>query len=293
MGIVSPKCDFSFKQLMLNEKVRKYFLSDVLRIPVEQIRTVRLSNPFLWKRYLWQKQGILDVKVELNDNSRVNVELQIRMVADWDRRSLFYLAKMYTEDLLIGERYHKLKKCICINILDFVINEKPEYHRVYRLRDEQGSDYSDLFEIHVIELRKQLTGKEPVDDWIRLFNAETEAELDMIRTKNPGILEAIREVRIMSLRKDMRALYEAHMKEVRDRCAREDYVRAEGKAEGKSEGKAEYVLQLLNTRGTVPPELERIVCEQRNTDMLNRWHLLAAGAESIEEFVAEAGINLP
>ena len=86
MGIVSPKCDFSFKQLMLNEKVRKYFLSDVLRIPVEQIRTVRLSNPFLWKRYLWQKQGILDVKVELNDNSRVNVELQIRMVRSEERR---------------------------------------------------------------------------------------------------------------------------------------------------------------------------------------------------------------
>ncbi|MCI8462837.1 MAG: hypothetical protein HFG25_07865, partial [Lachnospiraceae bacterium] len=57
MEIVSLKYDFSFKHLMLNEKVRKYFISDVLGIPVEEIRSVRLSNPFLWKRYRKQKQG--------------------------------------------------------------------------------------------------------------------------------------------------------------------------------------------------------------------------------------------
>ncbi|MCM1193830.1 MAG: Rpn family recombination-promoting nuclease/putative transposase, partial [Acetatifactor muris] len=195
MGIVSLRYDFSFKQLMLNEEVRRYFISDVLGIPAGEIRSVRLANPFLWKRYARQKQGILDVRVELNDDSRVNIELQIRMVAHWDKRSLFYLAKMFTEDLLAGERYHKLKKCICINILDFNLNESPEYHRKYKLRDEKGEEFSDMFEIHVIELRKQISGDRPLDDWIRLFNAETEAELDMIKTENPGILEAVKEVK--------------------------------------------------------------------------------------------------
>lgn len=128
MGIVSLKFDFSFKQLMLNEAVRKYFISDVLGIPVSEIRSVRLSNPFLWRRYFRQKQGILDVKVELNEDSIVDIELQIRMLAYWDKRSLYYLAKMFTEGLLIGEKYHRLKKCICINILDFDMNESPEYH---------------------------------------------------------------------------------------------------------------------------------------------------------------------
>ncbi|MCM1058546.1 MAG: Rpn family recombination-promoting nuclease/putative transposase, partial [Firmicutes bacterium] len=225
MEIVSLKYDFSFKQLMLNEEVRKYFISDVLEIPLGEIRSVRLANPFLWKRYARQKQGILDVRVELNDDSRVNIELQIRMVAQWDKRSLFYLAKMFTEDLLSGERYHKLKKCICINILDFDLNESPAYHRRYKLRDENGEEFSDMFEIHVIELKKQISGDKPLDDWIRLFNAETEAELDMIKTKNPGILEAVKEVKVMSLRKDLRALYEGHMREIRDKYARDDYVR--------------------------------------------------------------------
>ena len=78
-----------------------------------------------------------------------------------------------------------------------------------------------------------------MDDWIRLMNAETEEEVDMIRTENPGVLAAIREIKIMNLGKGLRALYEAHMKEVRDRNARDEYVWEEGIAKGKAEGKAE------------------------------------------------------
>ncbi|MDE6166906.1 MAG: Rpn family recombination-promoting nuclease/putative transposase [Acetatifactor sp.] len=219
MEIISLKYDFSFKYLMLNEKVRRYFIADALGIPAEEIRSIRLANTFLWKRYFWQKQGILDVLVELNDNSKVNIELQIKMLEAWDKRSLFYLAKMFTEDLRRGEKYHRLKKCICINIVDFHVDEEPEYHRVYRLRDKEGHEFSGMFEVHIIELGKELKGGTALDDWIRLINAKTKEELNMIRTMNPGILEAIEEVKAMSLRKGLRALYEAHLKEMRDRMA--------------------------------------------------------------------------
>ena len=47
--IVSLKFDFSFKHLFLNEEVRRHFISDVLGIPLEGIREVRLTNTFLWK----------------------------------------------------------------------------------------------------------------------------------------------------------------------------------------------------------------------------------------------------
>lgn len=75
-----------------------------------------------------------------------------------------------------------------------------------------------------------------MDDWIRLFNVRTEEELEMLEasTKNVGIIEAIKEVRIMSLGKTLRALHEAKMKEIRDKNAREDYVRGEGLKEGEN-----------------------------------------------------------
>lgn len=150
---------------------------------------------FLWKRYWKQKQGIVDVVVELNNES---------------------------------------KRCICISVLGFNLDDRPEYHKVYRLRDETGHEFSDMLEIHVIELNKPLSGTDSMDDWIRLFNVKTKEELEMLETgtKNAGILEAIKEVRVMSLGKTLRAIHEAKLKEIRDRNAREDYVRSEGVKQG-------------------------------------------------------------
>lgn len=65
----------------------------------------------------------------------------------------------------------------------------------------------------------------------------------MIKTINPGILEAIRILHRMNLRNPLRLRYEAYLKETRDTIAREDYIRnvaaAEAAAEGLAKGKAE------------------------------------------------------
>lgn len=236
MKIISPKYDECIKEIFANEKVRKYFISDVLTIPVEEIRTVRLLNTHLWKRYRNQKLGILDILVELNDDSKINIEMQKKNVSFWDRRQLFYLSKLYASDLLVGEDYSKLRRSVLISIVDFELTDRKEYHSVYRLKDDGGNVFSDLLEIHTIELGKRLTGDHPLDDWIQFFNAETEEELDMIKTKNIGVQEAIQEVRVLSLSKRLRMRYEAHMKEVRDQRAREDYVKKQGLEQGLQQG---------------------------------------------------------
>lgn len=262
MEMISLKHDFSMKEVLSNDVVRKYFVSDVLDIPVEKILSVRILNPFLWKRYRWQKQGILDVLVELNDDTKINIELQVAMYHHWDRRSLFYLAKMYTEDLRVGQNYARLKKCIHISLLDFNLTQDEKYHKVYRLRDEEGKEFSDLFELHIIELRKELNGRERIDDWIRLFNAKSKEDLDMIKTENVGILEAINEVKVMSLSKRMRLRYEAHLKEIRDRRAREDYVLEQGIEKGIDVG------DLLRLIAQIQKKLDKGMDAKRIADML-------------------------
>ncbi len=287
-NIVSLKYDFSFKHLFMNEEVRRYFISDALGIPAEEIRSVRLANTFLWRQFRRQKQGILDVLVELNGDSRVNIELQIKMLSCWDKRSTFYLAKLFSENLLTGQDYRKLKRCVCISVLGFNLDDKPAYHRTYRLRDEAGEEFTDLLEIQVIELNKLLNGQDRMDDWIRLFNAKTEEELAMLeaRTGNQGILAAIKEVRLMGLGRTWKVLHDAHMKQVRDQNARDDYVRAEGRAEGR----AESILQLLQAAGPVPEELRTRILGERDLKTLVQWNLMAARAESVEMFRERAGI---
>ncbi|MCM1193116.1 MAG: hypothetical protein NC123_02355, partial [Butyrivibrio sp.] len=122
---------------------------------------------------------------------------------------------------------------------------------------------------------------------------------DMIKTENPGILEAVKEVKAMSLRKNLRALYEGHMREIRDRYARDDYVRAEGIAEGKAagilegkaEGKTEAVLELLSSKGKISGELERKIRGQKDMDVLSTWLAAASAAESVSEFEEKTDIS--
>ncbi|MBD5479192.1 MAG: hypothetical protein HDR14_07850, partial [Lachnospiraceae bacterium] len=98
-------------------------------------------------------------------------------------------------------------------------------------------EFSDAFEIHVLELSKELRGDGPVEEWIRFFNAESEEELDMLKagTKNAGILEAVKELKLLNLRGKLRARYEMYLKARRDRRAQDAYEREEGRKEGRME----------------------------------------------------------
>ena len=286
-SIISMKYDDMFHAVFTHENVRKQFLSDVLEIPLESIRTARLVTPRLWKRHRRQKLGILDIALELGDDTKVNVELQIRMQQQWVKRQLFYLARMYDEDLLMGQNYSRLKKCISIGILDFKLLDSESYHSVYRLRDEQGEELTDLWELHIIELGKGLRG-ERLDDWIRLFQAKSEEELEMLTTKNKGLAEAAEVMKRMSLGRTLRYYYEAHLKAVRDRYGEDAYVRdqgrAEGLAEGIAQGKAEAILQLLEDLGEIPTALQKRIQAETDLQVLHRWLKAAAKAESIAEF---------
>ena len=79
-----------------------------------------------------------------------------------------------------------MKRCIMISILDFNLTAGEEYHNVYCLRNIRGELFSDLLEIHILELAKALVGSRPEDNWIRLLNVGNTEKLDMIKTMNLG-----------------------------------------------------------------------------------------------------------
>jgi len=240
MKVIPLKYDFCLKEIMDNEIVRKHFISDVLSIPLDTIKSVRMINTFLWQRFRKQKQGILDIQLELNDNTKINIEMQMEQKAHWKTRTVFYLAKMFTADLRRGEAYKKAKKCIAITVLDYNIIQNEQYHNVYLLRNMRGDIYTDMLELHTIELKKTPNRAQPapLDEWHSLFNAETEEELDMIqsKTKNLVIIEAIKELKEVSLTDRLRMEHEQRQKAKRDREAEDEFVYLRGKDEGVKEG---------------------------------------------------------
>lgn len=245
MGIVSLKEDFAFKELMSNELVCKYFLAATLDIPVEEIRKVRVLNPILRRSFRKQKQGILDVLVEYNDDTKVNLEMQVVHKKNWKKRNIFYLSKMYVDDLGWGEDYAKLRRCICISVLDFDLTDNEKGHSVYRLRDKDGNDFTDVLELHVIELKKKFSEENELSDWVALFNATTEEELDMIKTANAGVQEGKMMVKRMSLGKRIRMELEAREKARRDRVAEDEYLRDQALEEGFEQGQLQLVASMV------------------------------------------------
>ena len=176
----------------------------------------------------------------------------------WDRRSLFYLAKLYTGKFRRGGNYKDLKSCVNISILDFDYLDTDSYHSTVQLCYGNGKIYSDALELHVIELRKlnrwkeqymkekaespeNLQKSEPdslvideyeqeVQEWVEFFRCKTEKEVNDLnaQTKNPGIREAIKELMSVNAGSIFEARFQERLKQKRDKVAREDYVREEG-----------------------------------------------------------------
>ena len=153
----------------------------------------------------------------------------------WKKRNLFYLSKMYCEDLRWGEDYGKLRRSIGISLLDFKLTQDEKGHKIYRMRDEDGNDFADMIELHIIELKKCFAPEDSLSDWVKLFNATTEEDLDMIKTNNIGILAGIQRVREMSLSKRIRAEIEYREKVRRDRVAEMEYARDEALEQGREQ----------------------------------------------------------
>ena len=103
--IMKPKIDFCFKELMEEELVRRGFLSALLGISPEEVAETELIPTVLRKVHADDKQGILDVRVKLTDGSQVDIEIQVAPYKMWPERSLFYLCKMFCDQMRAGDSY--------------------------------------------------------------------------------------------------------------------------------------------------------------------------------------------
>ena len=220
--LMKPKIDFAFKEIMMDEKARIGFLSAVLKIRPEDIRETQLLNTSLRKEHEDDKQGILDVRLFMNSDREINIEIQLSELKVWADRSLFYLAKMFTDQIKPGDSYRVFKKCVSISILNFTLFPKEaEFYSCFHIReDTRDFLYTDKMEFHVIELpklpEKLQEGSSDLELWAAFIDAERKEVFDMLADKNPYIESAYRKLQIISQDRDKRLEYEAREKAVLD-----------------------------------------------------------------------------
>ncbi len=220
--LMKPKIDFAFKEIMNDEKARTGFLSAVLKLDPADIKSTRILNPYLRQIHADDKLGILDVRILMNDDTEIDTEIQLSELMVWSDRSLFYAAKMYTDQIKPGQKYNIFKKCVSISILDFVLfeGENDFYSCFHILEDTRHFKYTDKMEFHVIELPKLPTelqeNSSRVELWAKFINAEETEEFNMIAEKDPYIKSAYDQLQIISQDEQKRLEYEAREKAILD-----------------------------------------------------------------------------
>ena len=219
--IMLPTVDFCFRELMQNSKVRQGFIAALLGKDPEEIRETTILPTSTRQEYEDDKLGILDVAVSLQDGTKLDLEMQVLNFAYWTNRILFYLSKMYTGQLKKGDSYDNLKKCIHVSVLDFIHfpEDKRCYHKISFCDVKTGIPYTDLMELHILELRKlpeKARNEEGVIRWMRFFNGKKKEDFEEMAKTDQYMAEAFSELEKLSADERKRLEYEAREKAVRD-----------------------------------------------------------------------------
>lgn len=254
MEKISPRVDIAFKKIFGVEENKDLLISLINSIvsPADRVADVTLLNPYNPKNFRDDKLSILDIKAKGETGKRFNIEIQISDEADYDKRALYYWAKLYTEQLQTSKDYSTLSKAIGIHILNFTsIFGVSKYHNVFHITEkETGSLYFKDLELHTIELNKFSENlpddlkalvdrvKNALDIWAAFLTRHDLMNVDNlpIELDNPELKKAIHVLEVMNFKPEERELYEGHLKWLMIEENTLKKYRSEGREEGEMIG---------------------------------------------------------
>jgi predicted transposase/invertase (TIGR01784 family) len=207
--------------LQTDNDVLKAIICAYLDMNPEEIKTARITNAITLKDVSVSKEMILDIRAEMNDDSIINLEMQVQNNHDWPERSISYLCRCF-DNLQKGQGYTHVKGAVHIGFLDYTLfPEYPEFYATYRLRNERtGQLYSGKFRISVVDLTQiKLATEEDKQShrslWAAFFKATSWEDLKMLAQQDKNMEQAVVTVQKLSEDELFRLRYEA----------REDFLR--------------------------------------------------------------------
>ena len=217
-GLLDPKVDFVFKNIFGSPKHPKVlisFLNAVLK-PLNKITSVELQGTEIGKQFIEDKYSRLDVKAKTSNDEIINIEIQLKNEYNMIKRSLYYLSKMYEEQLTSGEDYSQLNRTVCINILNFKYLKSKNYHTGYRFKEiDTHEELTDVLEVHFIEIPKLPKNLDATDMLVAWTEFLINPESEIVRSLEMNI-EEIREAKDelvkMSNDSEQRQIYEMRAK---------------------------------------------------------------------------------
>jgi predicted transposase/invertase (TIGR01784 family) len=244
----NPKIDLVFRKLFGSEENKDILLSFVNAILQKEhkLTDLTIKNPYNLASYIASKNSILDIKAVDEFGNYYDIEMQISEQGFYGKRALYYLDKMFVEQLDRSEDYSKLNGVIGIHLLDFPYFKDDRYKRRFVWKDAETNDeskflaYQELYFIEMCKFNKEYKQLSDVlDRWITFLNKAYEFDKKNIPP------ELAKETEISKAIDKLEQFYfDAQEKEIYDGerkfrlCMNEERRTAEekGKAEGLAEG---------------------------------------------------------
>ena len=277
--------DYMFRVILQKHKnVLRSIVCACLKLEVGDVQDIVVQNPIEFGEAIDDKTFILDINVLLNNNTIINLEMQVLDLKDWPERSLSYLARSY-DNVAKGDEYINVKPVYHIGFLNYTLfPESPEFFSKYRMMNIKNHHvYTTKFNLYVVDLTQtKLATQEDVDTglvyWTQVFKAKTWEELRQMAERNQELQEATE------------ALYVYNQDEiVKEQCrARQDYYNHERGTQKRLE---EARLALEESKAVI--ESQKEILEKKNEDLKKVVRLYAESMHITEkEACKQLGINL-
>ena len=161
-------------------------------IAPSEVKDIHVENPIDLNNAA--RETIMDIKLTLNNNEIMNIELQMYFEEQWIQRSILYLCRAY-DSIGRGDNYTLLKPTTlyCITDKNLLSNTSPEFYAKYQLLNVKNHKlYSDIIGINVLQLNHtNLATQEDIDNnlvyWANLFKATSWEEFKALAKDNPEI----------------------------------------------------------------------------------------------------------
>lgn len=136
--------------------------------------SLTIRNPQILPEIIHEKFIILDVHAEDELGRGYDVEMQSQSFSGYPNRSLYYLTKLYSQQLDSGAKYTQLKAVFGVHFLGYRLF--PDYDSgqhcfEWRERHHPKLRLTDQMALFIFELPKfNLEASAPLNQWLHFFN---------------------------------------------------------------------------------------------------------------------------
>lgn len=270
------KDNFMFAAVMMQEENCRIFLEMALGFQIKRVEVSYEKSIIYNPEY----KGVrLDVFASDEKNTHYNVEMQV-VRQHPGKRSRYYHSQMDMELLVSGTPYELLSDVYVIFICDYDPFGREKYRYTFNAKCEEDTGLSMEDGSHSVFLstkgKNELEVPEELVKFLRFVESDLENSTNDYEDEFVARLQAsIRHI------KESRKMGERYM--IFEEMLREEFT--QGKEEGVIEAMVSMIIELLETLGDIPDELRNSIIAEKDISTLKRLHILAAKAESIDEFL--------